>query len=159
MSKASQLSGADEVDNETLSKASAALADIGIQVYTSEGEFRSFGTIIGELADKWDSLTDVQQSNLSYQIAATRLTWFASSYGNICIRTYLIAGSTLEPCTTIVGKPDYDGLKTQGLVVHAAKHPNVKSRVKVHRLFPIRDLESEYISKSKEVRRNRKWRG
>ena len=70
LSKASQLSGADEVDNETLSKASAALADIGIQVYTSEGEFRSFGTIIGELADKWDSLTDVQQSNLSYQIAA-----------------------------------------------------------------------------------------
>ena len=70
LSKASQLSGADEVDNETLSKASEALADIGIQVYTADGQFRTFGTIIGELADKWDSLTDVQQSNLSYQIAA-----------------------------------------------------------------------------------------
>lgn len=59
------------------------------------------------------------------------------------IRTYLIAGNTLEPCTTIIGKPDYEGLKTQGLVVHAAKRPNVKSRVKVHRLFPMRGLEIE----------------
>ena len=40
----------------------------------------------------------------------------------------LTAGNTLEPCTTIIRKLDYEGLKTQGLVVHAAKHPNVFRR-------------------------------
>lgn len=35
--------------------------------------------------------------------------------------TYLIAGNSLEPCTTIVGKPDYESLTTQGLDDHATK--------------------------------------
>lgn len=139
VSKASTMS--DEVDNETLSKASKALNDIGIKVYETSGEYRKFDVIMGELAEKWDSLTDAQRANISYQVAATRLTWFVSAYGNMCIRTYLIAGNTLEPCTTIDRKLVYDGYTTQGLVVLAAKHPNVKSRVKVHRLFPMRDLE------------------
>lgn len=47
---------------------------------------------------------------------------------NVYQRMYLIAGNVLEPCTTIVGKPGYDGLKTQGLTVLAAKHPNVFRR-------------------------------
>lgn len=44
------------------------------------------------------------------------------------LRIYLIAGKPLEPCTTIIGKPDYEGLTTQGLGVHAAKHPIVFRR-------------------------------
>lgn len=70
-SKASTMS--DEVDNDTLSKASAALNQIGIKVYELDGTYRSFDTIMGELADKWDTLTDAQRANLSYNIAATRL--------------------------------------------------------------------------------------
>ena len=44
------------------------------------------------------------------------------------LRTYLNAGKPLEPCTTIIGKPDYEGLTTQGLGVRAEKHPNVFRR-------------------------------
>ena len=40
----------------------------------------------------------------------------------------LIAGNALEPCTTIAEKSGYDGMKTQGLAVHAAKYPNVFRR-------------------------------
>lgn len=36
-------------------------------------------------------------------------------------RTYLIAGKALELSTTIIGKLDYDGSKTERLADHAAK--------------------------------------
>lgn len=72
LSKASNLS--DEVDNETLSKASAALHEIGIEVYKTSGEYREFDVIMSELAKKWDTLSDAEKSNISYQIAATRQT-------------------------------------------------------------------------------------
>lgn len=74
LSKASKLSGADEVDNETLSNASKALHDIGIEVYKADGEYRKFDVILGELSEKWDDLTDAQRANISFQIAATRQT-------------------------------------------------------------------------------------
>ena len=41
-------------------------------------------------------------------------------------RTYLIAGKALELSTTIIGKPDYDGLKTERLADRAAKPPSQK---------------------------------
>ena len=63
---------ADEVSNEELSNASKSLSEIGIQVYDAAGEFRELDTIIGELSAKWDTLSDAQQSNISYNIAATR---------------------------------------------------------------------------------------
>jgi len=72
ISKASSMS--DEVDNETISAASAALNDIGIKVYEADGSFRNFGAIMTELQRKWEGLNDVQQSYLAYQIAATRQT-------------------------------------------------------------------------------------
>ena len=72
LSKASSMS--DEVDNSTLSKASSVLHDIGVEVYTAAGEYREFDTIMTELASKWDSLTQSQQANISFQIAATRQT-------------------------------------------------------------------------------------
>ena len=72
LSKASSMD--DEVDNSTLSKASAALHEIGVEVYTAEGQFREFDTIMTELAGKWDKLTEAQQANISFQIAATRQT-------------------------------------------------------------------------------------
>ena len=72
ISKASTMS--DEVDNETLSNASKALHAIGVEVYNNNGEYREFGTIMSELAAKWDNLTDAQQANISYATAATRQT-------------------------------------------------------------------------------------
>ena len=75
MTRLSKASTMDEtVDNSTLSKASEALDKIGIQVYTTSGEYREFDTIMTELAAKWDGLTDAQRENISFAIAATRQT-------------------------------------------------------------------------------------
>lgn len=73
ISKANKLAG-DEVDNATVGNAAKALHKIGIEVYTVEGEFREFDTIMSELAEKWDNLSDAERENISFQIAATRQT-------------------------------------------------------------------------------------
>lgn len=71
-SKVGELS--DEVDNETLSKASESLHQIGVEVYNLDGSYRKFDTIMQELSSKWNDLTDAERANLSYNIAATRQT-------------------------------------------------------------------------------------
>lgn len=78
ISKASKLS--DEVDNETLSKASAALHEVGVEVYNADGSFRELTTIISELSEVWNGLTDAQRSKISYEVAATRQS---NLFGNI----------------------------------------------------------------------------
>lgn len=75
ISKANKLADDGEVDNKTLSQASQALkrwADI--DVYTPSGEFREFDVIMTELAEKWNELSDAEQANISFAIAATRQT-------------------------------------------------------------------------------------
>lgn len=61
---------ADEVSNEELSKASESLHEIGVEVYNTDGSYRELGTILTELQGKWDGLTDAQQANISYNVAA-----------------------------------------------------------------------------------------
>ena len=68
LSRVGELS--DEVDNETLSKASESLHQIGVEVYNADGSYRSFKTIMSELAAKWGDLTDAEKSNISFNIAA-----------------------------------------------------------------------------------------
>lgn len=71
LSKVGKMPGyADEVSNEELSNASKSLNEIGIQVYESNGEFRQLDVILGELSAKWDTLTDAQKANISYNVAA-----------------------------------------------------------------------------------------
>lgn len=77
LSKVGELS--DEVDPETLSDASESLHKIGIEVYNADGSFRKFDVIMGELANKWDTLSDAEKSNISFSIAATRQTNLLSS--------------------------------------------------------------------------------
>ena len=68
LSKVGELS--DEVDPETLSDVSESLHKIGIEVYNADGSFRKFDVIMGELANKWDTLSDAEKSNISFSIAA-----------------------------------------------------------------------------------------
>jgi TP901 family phage tail tape measure protein len=89
----------DEVSNEDLSNASASLHQIGIEVYEPNGEYRELDTILGELNEKWDSLTDAQQSNIAYNIAATRQT---SKFKNI-LESWTEAMSLAEEATTAEG--------------------------------------------------------
>lgn len=69
---ASMPSYADEIDNESVSKAAEALHEIGIEVYRADGSFNDVTDTITQLNDKWDSLTDAQRSYISFQVAATR---------------------------------------------------------------------------------------
>lgn len=96
ISKASTM--ADDVDNETINAAAAALDEIGIKVYETDGTFRDFTQIISELNEQWSGLTDSQQANIAFQVEC-------SLYVQKCTYLiYLIAGKALEPYTTIIKK-------------------------------------------------------
>lgn len=60
----------DEVDNATLSNASASLHAIGVDVYNPDGSDRGIITVMSELKDKWDDLTDAQQAKIAFDVAA-----------------------------------------------------------------------------------------
>lgn len=61
---------ADEVDNATLSNASASLHAIGVDVYNPDGSDRGIITVMSELKDKWDDLTNAQQNKIAFDVAA-----------------------------------------------------------------------------------------
>lgn len=98
LSKANKISD-EEIDNETLSNASKALSEIGVQVYKANGEYRQFDVIMGELASKWDSLTDAQRANISYNVAATRQTNLLSAV----LKTYSSSMQLAEEATLSEG--------------------------------------------------------
>lgn len=75
---------ADEVDNATLSNASASLHAIGVDVYNPDGSDRGIITVMSELKDKWDDLTDAQQAKISFDVAATRLK------ANLCMEKFIL---------------------------------------------------------------------
>lgn len=60
-----------DIDSAALDKAASALKDIGVETADASGGYKKLDDIMTELAEKWDTLTDAQKSNLSYQIAAT----------------------------------------------------------------------------------------
>lgn len=65
---------ADEVDNATLSNASASLHAVGVDVYNPDGSDRGIITVMSELKNKWNDLTDAQQAKIAFDVAATRQT-------------------------------------------------------------------------------------
>lgn len=75
---------ADEVDNATLSNASASLHAIGVDVYNPDGSDRGIITVMSELKDKWDDLTNAQQSKIAFDVAATRLK------ASLCMKKFIL---------------------------------------------------------------------
>ena len=69
--KAGKILGIDEGD---ISNAEKALRDIGMEVRKSDGEFKEFDDTMAELASRWDELSQVEQSEVSFQLAGTRQT-------------------------------------------------------------------------------------
>lgn len=59
-------------DGEDLSDYESVLKSIGIQLRDSQGEFRNFETILDEMAQKWNTLSSVQQAALLKVAAGTR---------------------------------------------------------------------------------------
>lgn len=75
---------ADEVDNATLSNVSASLHAIGVDVYNPDGSDRGIITVMSELKDKWDDLTDAQQAKIAFDVAATRLK------ASLCMKKFIL---------------------------------------------------------------------
>ena len=63
-----------EVTEDDLSNAEKALRRVGIEVRSDINTFKSFDEIMGELYKKVDSLSDVDLSNIAYEVASTRQT-------------------------------------------------------------------------------------
>ena len=59
-------------DGEDISNYESVLKSVGIQLRDQQGEFRDFETVLQEMADKWNSLTSVQQNALIKVAAGTR---------------------------------------------------------------------------------------
>lgn len=59
-------------DGEDISNYESVLKSVGIQLRDQQGEFRDFETVLQEMADKWNSLTSVQQNALIKIAAGTR---------------------------------------------------------------------------------------
>lgn len=59
---------------DDISNAEKSLRAVGIQVRDSEKEFRDLTDILSDLGKVWDSLSSVQQSNISYNVAGIRQT-------------------------------------------------------------------------------------
>lgn len=93
---------ADEVDNATLSNASASLHAIGVDVYNPDGSDRGIITVMSELKDKWDDLTDAQQAKIGFDVAATRQT---SKFKSI-LDAFTDSMSLAEEATTANGNAE-----------------------------------------------------
>ena len=49
-----------------------ALGALGIKIRDSVDNFRNFDDVMAEIASKWDSYSDVQQSGIATALAGTR---------------------------------------------------------------------------------------
>lgn len=73
-----------EENYEGLSNASASLHAIGVDVYNPDGSDRGIITVMSELKDKWDDLTDAQQAKIAFDVAATRLK------ASLCMKKFIL---------------------------------------------------------------------
>lgn len=64
--------GAIDEDGLGINNVEIALKRVDVKLRDSESEFRDFGSVLEELAGKWDTLTEVEQANISKAIAGVR---------------------------------------------------------------------------------------
>lgn len=100
ITKASKIEGTSDED---ISKAETALKSVGVQVRSTSDEFRDMTDIMSDLGKVWNNLNDVQQSNISYEIAGTRQTniiktllGYWNQYEDLAAKAGNSAGTTLE---------------------------------------------------------------
>mgnify|MGYP002509884472 CR=1 FL=1 len=67
--KAGKIMGIDEGEISNVEK---SLRGVGIEVRKTDGEFQDFNITMRELSKQWGSLSDVEKSNLSFNLAGTR---------------------------------------------------------------------------------------
>jgi TP901 family phage tail tape measure protein len=59
-------------DGDDISDYESTLKSVGVAIRDSEGEFRNYEDVLSELAEKWDSLSSVQQAAVAKVSAGTR---------------------------------------------------------------------------------------
>ena len=59
----------DEESGENLNDVSKVLNKVGINLFDTQGQFRNFGTVLDEVAGKWDTYDTVEQNAISTAIA------------------------------------------------------------------------------------------
>lgn len=103
MTRITKASAVDGTSEEDISKAEESLKSVGVQVRKSAGEFRDMTDIMRDLGAVWNDLNDVQQSNISYEIAGTRQTniiktllTYWKDYENLVQKAGDSAGTTME---------------------------------------------------------------
>ncbi|MGG1663097.1 phage tail tape measure protein [Brevibacillus sp. NRS-1366] len=63
--------GFDSEDGTKVNQVAKALAEVGIQLVDSEGNFRNFGTVMDELGGKWDTLSNRQKAYVATTVAGS----------------------------------------------------------------------------------------
>lgn len=63
----------DPTDGSDLSDVETTLRSLGIELRSSNDEFRNFGDVLDEVAQKWDSFSSVQQRAIATSFAGTRM--------------------------------------------------------------------------------------
>lgn len=99
----------NEDDWENLNDVETALGALGIKIRDSVDNFRSFDDVMTEIASKWDSYSDVQQSGIATALAGTRqrenvITMFENfdlvqKYEQIAANSYGTAAQKMEAYT------------------------------------------------------------
>ena len=100
ITKASATEGTLEED---ISAAEKSLRAVGIEVRNTADEFRDLTDIMADLGKVWDSLSSVEQSNISYNIAGVRQTNILKSlleywedYESLVEKANNASGTTLQ---------------------------------------------------------------
>ena len=88
---------------EDISAAEKSLRAVGVEVRDTADEFRDLTDIMSDLGRVWDSLTSVQQSNISYNVAGVRQTNILKSllgywkdYESLVEKANNASGTTLQ---------------------------------------------------------------
>lgn len=103
LQRITKASAAEGTLAEDISAAEESLRAVGIEVRDTADEFRDLTDIMSDLGKVWDSLTSVQQSNISYNIAGVRQTNILKSllgywedYESLVEKANSAAGTTLQ---------------------------------------------------------------
>ena len=91
------------IDESVLAEAEEALRSVGIEVRKTNGEFQDFYITMGELAKRWDKLSDMEKSSLASALAGTQqinviqtLISGWSDYESVVGQTNQSAGDSLK---------------------------------------------------------------
>lgn len=82
-----ELEDGEIIDEESISKAAAALDSVGIHVADANGELRLTSDVLADLAHQWDTLTTAEQAYLAESLAGKRqaniLTALMQNWGEV----------------------------------------------------------------------------